>query len=108
MKQHQVHRERQQLNPQQKVKLVYSKQKGIRSQNPTYIQHCEYDIDNDTERWVYFDARYTDPNLRFDEDTDSWFHYSTPGLFNNVTNLSFEDSIKSLVPAQPYPHVIII
>ena len=108
MKQQQVRSKRWQLNPQQKVKIVYLKQKGIRSKDSTYIQHREYDVDNNTEHWVYFDARYTDPNLRFDKDTDSWFHYSTPGLFMNVTNLNFEDSIKSWVPAQPHSHVIII
>ena len=65
------------LNSQQKVKLVYSKQKSVWSKNSTHIQHREYNIDNDTECWVYFNARYTDPNLRYDENTDSWFHYST-------------------------------
>ena len=108
IKQWQFPRKRQRLNPKQKVKLVYSKGKCIRSKNPTYVQHREYDVDNDTERWVYFDTRYTNPNLRFDEVTDSWFHYSTPGLFKNVTSLRFEVSIKSCVPAQPHPHVIII
>ena len=104
----QVRRKRGQLNPQQKVKLVYLKQIGIWSESPTYIQPHECDVDNDTECWVYFDARYMDPNLCYDKDTDSWFHYSTPGLFKNVTNLHFKDSIKSWVSAQPHSHIIII
>ena len=108
MKRQQAHRKRQQLNPQQKIKIVYSKQKGIQFENPTYIQHSECDVDKDTEYWIYYDARYTNPNLRFDKDTESWFHYLTPGLFKNVTNLRFEESTKSWLPAQPHPHVIII
>ena len=74
---------------------MYLKQEGIWSKNPTYIQHRECDNDSNTEYWVYFDARYMDPNLRYDKDTDSWFHYSMPGLFKNITNLRFKDSIKS-------------
>ena len=96
MKRQKIHRKIGQLiNPQQKVKLVYSKQKGIWSESPTYIQHRECDVDNETKCWVYFNARYMDPNLHYDKDTGHWFHHSTSGLFKNVTNLRFEDSIKS-------------
>ena len=73
---------------------MYSEQEGI-----TYIQHPEYDVDKGTERWVYFDARYTDPNLRFDKDTETWIHYLTPGLFRNVTQLRFDEGTMSWVPA---------
>ena len=104
MKRPQVYCKWQQLiNPQRKVKLVQLKEEGL-----TYIRHCECDVDNSTKCWVYFDARYMDPNLCYDKKTDSWFHYSTPGLFKNITNLRFEDNIKSWVPAQPHPHITII
>ena len=73
-----------------------------------YIRHDEYDIDNKTKCWVYFDARYTGPNMRYDEKTDSWFHYSTPRLCKKVTNVRFVDSINSWVPKQPHPHITII
>ena len=99
-----VHRARQQAtNPYQKVRLVHKKKKGV-----VYIRYDECDVDNKTECYVYFHARYTDPNMRYDEETDSWFHYSTSGLFKNVTNVQFMNSINSWVPEQPHPHITII
>ena len=64
--------QQQQLKPPPKIKIMYSKQKDIHFQSPSNIQHREYDVYNDTKRWVYFDARYRDPNLRFDKDIKSW------------------------------------
>ena len=89
--------------PSPKVELVYLKKEGI-----TYIQHPECDVEKGTECLVYFDARYTDPNLRVDKDTKTWIHYSTPGLFRNVTYLYFEEGTMSWVPAQLYADIIII
>ena len=40
--------------------------------DPRYIHYLEYDVDNDTNRWVYFDAQYRDPNLRLDKETKQW------------------------------------
>ena len=108
MKNQKVYRARQQAtNPYQKVRLVHEKEK---KKGVVYIRHDECDVDNKTECYVYFDARYTDPNMRYDEETDSWFHYSAPGLFRNVTNVRFVDSINSwmLEQPQPHPHITII
>ena len=104
-KRRRVHRKkRQSTNLYWKVKLVHSKKEGV-----VYIRHSEYDVENKTKFWVYFDARYTtDPNVRYNEETDSWFHYSTPGLFRNVTNLRFKNSINSWVLEQSHPHITII
>ena len=104
MKRPRVHRkQRQSTNPYWKVKLVLLKKEGV-----VYIRHSECDVDNKTECWVYFDVRYTDPNLCYNEETDSWFHYSTPGLFKNFINLRFMDSINSWVPEQSHPYITII
>ena len=82
IKNQKVHRARQQAtNPYRKVRLVHEKEKKKRV---VYIQHDECDVDNKTKCYVYFDARYTDPNMCYNEETGSWFHYSTPGLFRNV------------------------
>ena len=105
MEKRQVHRKRRQfINLNRKIKLVHLKKEGV-----AYVRHSECDADNDTECWLYFDVRYIDPSLCYNENTDSsWFHYSTPGLFKNVTNLCFEDSIISWVPEQSYPHITIV
>ena len=67
----QLRRQQQQLNQPPKIQLMFSKQKGIQSKTPTYIQHREYDVNKDTKCCVYFNASYTDPNLRFNEVTES-------------------------------------
>ena len=82
---------------------MYSKQEGI-----TYIQHPECDVEEGTERLVYFDARYTDPNLRFDTGTKTWIHYATPGLFRNVTHLCLNENTMSWVSTQPHADIVII
>ena len=55
---------KQATNPVRKVKILYEKEleKGV-----VYIQHDECDVDNQTKCYVYFDARYADPNMRYDE-----------------------------------------
>ena len=106
IKNRRIHRMRRQtINPYWMVRLMHKKEK---KKGVIYIWHDECDVDNKTECYVYFDARYTDPNMRYDEETDSWFHYWTPGLFKNMTNVRFVDSINSWVPEQPHPHITII
>ena len=73
-----------------------------------YVRHSECDVDNNTECWVYFDVKYTDLNLYYNKDIDSWLHSSTPGLFQNIANLRFKDNINSWVPDQSHPHITII
>ena len=75
---------KQTTNPVQKVKFLHEKElkKGV-----VYILHGECDVDNETKCYVYFDARYADPNMRYDDKTDSWFHYATPGLSRNATKV---------------------
>ena len=75
---------KQATNPVQKVKLLYEKEL---KKEVVYIQYDECDVDNQTKCYVYFDARYADPNMRYNEKTDSWFHYSTPRLFRNTTRV---------------------
>ena len=96
---------KQATNPVQKVKLLYEKEskKGL-----VFIQHDECDVDKQTKCYVYFDARYADPNMRYDDKTDSWFHYATPGLFRNATKVRFVDSINRWMPEQPHPNIIIL
>ena len=97
---------RQTTNPYRKVRLVHEKEK---KEGVIYIWHNECEVENKTECWVYFDARYTDPNMRYDEETDRfWFHYSAPGLFKNVTNVRFVDSINSWMPEQQHPQITIL
>ena len=106
MKRRRVHLKKQQsTNPYWKVRPVHDKEK---KEGVIYIRYSECDVDNKTECWVYFDARYTDPNLLYDEENDSWFHYSTPGLVKNVTNLRFVDSINRWVPEQSRSHITVI
>ena len=92
-------------NPYQKVRLVHEKEN---KEGVVYIRHNECDVDNKAECWVYFDARYTDPSMSYDEENDSWFHYSTPGLFKNVTNVRFVNNINSWVPEQSHLLITII
>ena len=88
------------IEPQSpKVELVYLKKEGI-----TYIQHLECNVEDGTERLVYFDARYTDPNLRFDTGTKTWI----PGLFRNVTQLHLNEDTMIWLPAQPHADIVII
>ena len=96
---------KQATNLVRKVKLMYEKElkKGV-----IYLRHDEYDVDNKTKLYVYFDVRYVDPNMRYDEKIDSWFYYSTPGLFRNATKVRFVDSINRWMPEQPHRHITIL
>ena len=62
-----------------------------------YIQNVVCDVENDDENktkcYVYFDARYSDPNMHYDDEHDSWSYHSTPGLFRNATKVQFVNSI---------------
>ena len=71
-------------NPSQKVKLLYEEEL---KKEVVYIQHDECNVENKTKCYVYFEARYTDPNMYYDDKTDSWFHCPTPGLFRNATKV---------------------
>ena len=42
------------------------------AKDPRYINYLEFDVDNDTHPWVYFEEQYRDPNLRFDKETEQW------------------------------------
>ena len=65
--------------PPPKIVFVDLKEEGV-----TYVERLEYNVKDDTDRLVCFDARYLDSNLRFDADTNTWIPYATPGLFRNV------------------------
>ena len=47
-------------------------------------KHVECDVENKTKCYMYFDARYSDPNMHYDDENDSWSYHPTPGLFRNA------------------------
>ena len=56
-----------------------------------YIRNIVCDVEKDvkgkTECYVYIDARYSDPNMHYDDKNDSWSYCPTPGLFRNATKV---------------------
>ena len=88
-----------------KVKLLHEEEL---KKEVVYIQHVMCDVKNKTECYVYFDARYSDPNMRYDDENDSWSHHPMPGLFWNATKVRFVDSINRWMPEQPHPHITIL
>ena len=91
-----------------KRKLLPKGKKKELKKGVVYIRHDECHVNNKTKCYVYFDARYVDTNMRYDDKTDSWFYYATPGLFRNATKVRFVDSINRWMPEQPHPHITII
>ena len=57
----------------------------------------EKDVEDKTECYMYFDARYSDPNQHYDDKKDCWYVYFdarySAGLFRSNTKVQFMDSI---------------
>ena len=72
----------------QKVKLLEEEEL---EKEVVYIRNVVCDVENDVENktkcYVYFDARYSDPNMHYDDENDSWSYHPTPGLFRNATKV---------------------
>ena len=96
-------------NPTRKVKLLEEEKL---EKEVVYIRNVVCDVKNDvedkTECYVYFDARYLDSNMHYDDKNDSWSYHPTPGLFRNATNVQFVDSINRQMPVPPHPDIIIL
>ena len=77
-----------------------------------YIQNVVCDGENDVEDkiecYVYFDARYSDPNMHYDDKNDSLSYHPTPGLFRNATKVQFMDSINRWMSVPPHPDITIL
>ena len=84
--------------PPRKIVFVVLKEEGV-----TYVERLEHNVKDGTDRLVCFDARYLDPNLRFDAGTKTWIHYVTPGLFRNATYLNEDTGV--WLPVQLHPDI---
>ena len=84
--------------PPPKIVFVVVKQEGV-----TYVERLEHNVEDGIDRLVYFDARYLDPNFRFDAGTKTWIHYVTPGLFRNATYLNEGTGV--WLPVQLHPDI---
>ena len=68
----------------------------------------EIDIEKKTKCYVYFNVRYSDPNMHYDDENNSWSYHLTPGLFRNATKVQFVDSINGWMPVPPHPDITIL
>ena len=92
-----------------KVKLL---EKEELKKDVIYIRNVVCDVKKDAKDkakcYMYFDARYSDPNMHYDDKNDSWSYRAPPGLFRNATKVQFVDSINRWMPVPPHPDIIIL
>ena len=96
-----------------KVKLL---EEDEMEKDVVYIRNVVCDVEKDVEDkaecYVYFDARYSDPNMHYDDKNDSWYVYFdakySAGLFRNATKVQFMDSINRWMPVPPHPDITIL
>ena len=66
----------------------------------------EKDVEDKAECYMYFDARYSDPNMHYDDKNDSWYVYFdanySAGLFRNATKVQFMDSTNRWILVPPH------
>ena len=66
----------------------------------------EKDVEDKTECYMYFDARYSDPNQHYDDKKDCWYVYFdarySAGSFRPNTKVQFMDSINCWMPVPPH------
>ena len=84
--------------PPPKIVFVVVKQKSV-----TYVERLEHNVEDGIDCLVCFDARYLDPNLRYNVVTKTWIHYVTPGLFRNATYLNVDTGV--WLPLQLHPQL---
>ena len=85
----------------QKVKLL---EKEELKKEVVYIRHVECNIENTTKCYVHFDTRYSDPNMHYDDDNDSWSYYPRLGCSGMQPKCNLW--ILSIVGCQ-YHHILI-
>ena len=92
-----------------KVKLL---EEDELEKDVVYIRNVVCDVEKDVkdkaEWYVYFDARYSDPNMHYDDKNDSWSYCTPPGLFQNANKVQFMDSINRWMPVPPHPDITIL
>ena len=75
-----------------------------------YIRIVMCDVEQDAEDkvgcYMYFDARYSDPNQHYDDKKDRWYVYCdarySARLFKPNTKVQFVDSINRWMPVPPH------